>query len=146
MLYKILAHLGFKQAQFEVGADYFYDKKDDKALHWLMKAAEQGHVPSYSFIASIYKDKGHDYRFEYFEWLQKGVDEEYVHSLNEMAYLYRFGGKVTHKDTRMAIELYRKAAGKGSSHAKMMLDEMQKSQEKIKVEVVNTEDLIKEKS
>ena len=125
MLNKILAHLGFKQAQFEVGEDYFYDWKYDKALHWLMKAAEQGHVPSHRLIAIIYKDKGDDYRFEYFEWLQRSVDLDDRSSINDMAYLYRFG-KVTHKDTKRAIELYKRAADKNSSHAKMMLDEMNK--------------------
>ena len=128
MLTKILAHLGVPWAMYELGEDYFYDWNDEKALYWFSKAANKGHALSHSFIASIYRDKGFDYRFEYFEWLQRAVDLDDISAINEMAYLYRFG-KVTHKHTKRAIELYKRAADKGCSHAKMMLEEIEKKGE-----------------
>lgn len=127
MFNRIRAYLGYADAQFEVGADYFYDQDDDKALYWLMKAADQEYVKSYDYIATIFLERdGHT--FEYLEWLQKAVDAGDVDAQIEMAYLYRFGkGKAVFKDTKKAIDLYEKAVKQGSYHAEMMLKEMRES-------------------
>ena len=123
MLTKILAHLGVPWAMYELGEDYFNDDNDEKALYWFKKAIDKGQVVSYSFIASIYRDMGEDHQLDYYEWLQKAVNVGDISATNEMARLCRFG-IITHKQTKRAAELYKKAADKGCSHAKEMLEEM----------------------
>ena len=98
------AKAGNVQEQVSIGKYYYFgawglgeniDYK--KALFWLTKAAEQGHVKSQHSVGFMhYKGEGTQIDYETaFHWYTKAAEQGYTPSQNNLGCLYRDGRGVT---------------------------------------------------
>jgi len=99
-------------------------KRDYKQAEMLfLKASEQGNVSAMYNLAILYEDpkaKMID-KVKAVEWYKKAADLGHVGALYNLAWGYEKGEGGLVKDVSKAIELYRKAAEKGSAEAKKAL-------------------------
>ena len=117
------AKAGNVQEQVSIGKYYYFgawglgeniDYK--KALFWLTKAAEQGHIKSQHSVGFMhYKGEGTQIDYETaFHWYTKAAEQGYTPSQNNLGCLYRDGRGVA-EDVEEAFIWHSMGAEKGNA-------------------------------
>ena len=90
-----------------------------QARQWYKKAATRGHAPAQLALAEIYLD-GKGVRPDLVtaeRWLYKAVNQGHVPAMLRLAAILEHGKGVFYQDRLKALDLYKKAAAKGSARA-----------------------------
>lgn len=115
-----LAQNGDKEAQFRVG--YWYEhgigaKKDDsKALHWYLKAAENGQLSAMFYLAGFYQGGRGGSKSNWDKalyWYSLSAERGVKESQYNMAFFYHRGRLGVEKNYDKALHWYLKAAENG---------------------------------
>jgi len=118
------AQSGNVQSMFCAGAIHLWVQKDvKKAVPWLEKAANAGHVRAPLVLGILY-EKGEGVPEDHAlaaKWYQKGMDNGNVAAIRRLSEMYRLGMGVPH-DEKKARELMNRAAALGDKAAPKFLE------------------------
>lgn len=128
--YRRAANGGDPLAQYCLGYAYANgdgaQKDIDQAVQWWRKAAEHGQAEAQNALGQFYfrgDAAGDTNRIDYVEsakWLGKAAAQNYVPSMNNLAFMYQNGWGVR-KDLKQAFHWYQIAANKGDAMAQANL-------------------------
>lgn len=124
---KLAAEKGDPDAQLEYGRRYLLgeggvEEDHTKAAPWFKKAAEQGGVGAYIYLAYFYRDGvGVDKDLAQASlWFQKAADLGDAEAQYKLGMMYRFGTGVE-TDFLRAAACFEQAAEQGNAEAQLML-------------------------
>ena len=123
---KARAEKGDAEAQFNLGADYWYGdgvpQDYAEAVKWSRKAAEQNYAPAQFNLAVLYEhgDGIPQDLTEAAKWYRKAAEQGYASAQNNLGLAYFMGQRVP-QDYGEAAKWYRKAAEQGLADAEYNL-------------------------
>jgi hypothetical protein len=126
--WRAAAEAGSAGAQWLFGvslAEGIGESQDNaQALHWLRRAAEQGHAAAQNAVGCMYRNArvvvDHT---EALRWFRKAADQGHAAAQNNIGCMYRDGQGVP-VDHAEALRWFRKAADQGNAAAKQNLDRL----------------------